>query len=466
MPAGRTIVQKILDAHRIQEEGGRSLMYVDRLIITDTAMTAFNMIRSNGYAMRRPAQALQIMDHFIPSNSRTLAEIADPKIRALVADTEAAGRAYGVEVLGMGDQRRGILHVVSPELGFAQPGITLVASDSHTSTQGALGALAFSIGADLPHILATQCLWLKTPKMLRINLEGVLQPGVTAKDVALALMVGIGSNGAFGHAIEYAGNFIRALSMDGRMTICNMAVELGGLIGIIGPDAITYDYLKGRPYAATAEYWDQALAFWQTLPSDEDAVFDREVTLDVSGLEPMVTWGNSPDNALPISGSIPDPAEEANPEHRALWLKSLEYMDLRPGMRMDGLKIDQVFIGSCNNSRIEDLRLAAGLMRGRKVAVPTLVVPGSGLVKAQAEAEGLAEIFISAGARWGEAGCSMCVSMNGDIVAPGKRCVSTANRNHIGRQGPGSRTHLASPATAVAAAITGHLTDVRKLGDN
>ena len=466
MSAGRTIVQKILDAHRIQEEGGRSLMYVDRLVITDTALTPFKTIRSNGYAMRRPAQALQIMDHYIPSNSRTLAEIEDPEIRTLIKDTEDAGRANGVEVLGMGDQRRGILHVVSTEQGFAQPGITLVAADSHTSTQGAVGALAFSIGADLPHVLATQCLWLKTPKMMRINLEGALQPGVTAKDVALALMPRIGSNGAIGHAIEYAGSFIRSLSMEGRMTLCNMAIELGGLIGIVAPDEITFAYLKGRPYAPTAEYWEQALAFWKTLPSDADAVFDREATLDVSSVEPMVTWGNSPDNAIPISGAIPDPAEEANPERRALWIKSLEYMDLRPGMRMDGLKIDQVFIGSCNNSRIEDLRLAAGLMRGRKVAVPTLVVPGSGLVKAQAEAEGLAEIFISAGARWGEAGCSMCVSMNGDIVAPGKRCASTTNRNHIGRQGPGSRTHLVSPPMAAAAAVTGHLTDVRTLGGN
>ena len=407
-----------------------------------------------------------ITDHYPASSGPSLEDVADPVSRALIRDTEAAARDLGIDVIGMGDARRGIIHVVSVEQGYALPGIVLVASDSHTSTQGAVGALAFSIGSDLAHILATQCLWLQTPKTMRINLHGQLAPGVTAKDVDLALMAKIGSNGAFGHAIEYAGSFIDGLSMEGRMTICNMAVEMGGLIGIVAPDRTTFEYVKGRPFAPSGEEWDRALAFWKTLPSDHDAVFDREFTLDVSGIEPMITWGNTPDSAAPITGLLPYPAGETNPERRAQMEKSFEYMGLQPGMPVAEIKIDQVFIGSCINSRIEDLRAAAAVLRGRKVVAPTLVVAGSQPVKAQAEAEGLAEIFIAAGARWGEPGCSMCVSMNGDIVAPGGHCASTTNRNHIGRQGPGSRTHLVLPPMAAAAAVAGHLTDVRTLGVN
>jgi 3-isopropylmalate/(R)-2-methylmalate dehydratase large subunit len=312
--------------------------------------------------------------------------------------------------------------------------------------------------------LATQSSWLKPPRLMRITLEGRLSPGVTAKDVALALMVKVGSNGAFGHAVEYAGSFIRGLSIEGRMTICNMSVELGALTGIVAPDATTFAYLHGRPFAPNGPHWDRALAFWTTLASDADARFDREVTLDVASVEPMVTWGNSPENAVSIAGVVPDPAEERNPERRALMASSLAYMGLQPATRMTDIRIDQVFIGSCANSRIEDLRAAARLLRGRKVAVPTLVVAGSGLVKAQAEAEGLDTIFLSAGARWGESGCSMCVSMNGDTVPAGARCASTSNRNHIGRQGRGSRTHLVSPPMAAAAALAGRLADVRMLG--
>ncbi len=460
----RTIVQKILDAHRIHDEGGRSLLYVDRLIVADTGLPAFKTLSSLGLHVRKPAQALLITDHYAPSSGPTLDDVIDVERRDLIRLTEATARGLGIETVGLGDPRRGIQHVVSVEQAYAQPGITLVAVDSHTSTQGAVGAITFSIGSDLPHVLATQCLWLKMPRMMRINLEGTLPRGVTAKDVALALMAKVGSDGALGHAIEYAGGFIRRLSMEGRMTICNMAVEMGGLIGIVAPDDTTFSYLRGRNFAPSGADWDAALAFWRTLPTDDGAAFDREVTLDVTDLAPMVTWGNSPEDAVPITGLLPDPANETNPERRAHMMSSLAYMGLEPGTPVRDIAIDQVFIGSCTNSRIEDLRDAARFLRGRKVGVPTLVVPGSGLVKTQAEAEGLDAIFLSAGARWGEAGCSMCVAMNGDTVAAGMRCASTSNRNHVGRQGRGSRTHLMSPAMAAAAAVSGRLRDVREPG--
>jgi 3-isopropylmalate/(R)-2-methylmalate dehydratase large subunit len=437
---------------------------VDRLIVADTALPAFNTLKSRGLHVRKPSQALLISDHYAPSSGRTLDDVIDVERRDLIRTTECTARDLGIETIGMGDPRRGIQHVVAVEQAYAQPGITLVAADSHTSTEGAVGALAFSIGSDLPHVLATQSLWLKVPRMMRINLEGELPPGASAKDAALALMAMVGSDGALGHAIEYAGSFIRRLSTEGRMTICNMAVEMGGLIGIIAPDDTTFSYLWGRPFAPSGVDWDDAVAFWKTLPTDDGAVFDREVTLGVAAITPMVTWGNSPEDAVPIAGVVPDPANETNPERRAHMMSSLTYMGLQPGTRMSDVTIDQVFIGSCTNSRIEDLREAAKILRGQKVAVPTLVVPGSGLVKAQAAAEGLDAIFLSAGARWGEAGCSMCVAMNGDTVPAGMRCASTSNRNHIGRQGRGSRTHLMSPAMAAAAAISGRLRDVRELG--
>ncbi len=462
----RTIVQKILDAHRIHDEGGRSLLYVDRLIVADTALPAFKTLSTLGLRVRKPSQALLITDHYAPSSGPTLDDVPDTERRDLIRITEATARGLGIATIGIGDARRGIQHVVAVEQAYAQPGITLVAVDSHTSTQGAVGAITFSIGSDLPHVLATQCLWLKMPRMMRINLEGALPHGVTAKDVALALMAKVGSDGALGHAIEYAGGFVRRLSMEGRMTICNMAVEMGGLIGIIAPDDTTFSYLHGRPFAPSGADWDAALAFWQTLPTDDGAEFDREVSLDVSDIAPMVTWGNSPEDAVPITGLVPDPAHETNPERRAHMMSSLAYMGLQPGARVRDITIDQVFIGSCTNSRIEDLRDAARIMRGQSVAVPTLVVPGSGLVKAQAVAEGLDAIFLSAGARWGEAGCSMCVAMNGDTVPAGMRCASTSNRNHVGRQGRGSRTHLMSPAMAAAAAVSGRLRDVRELGSS
>jgi 3-isopropylmalate/(R)-2-methylmalate dehydratase large subunit len=460
----QTIVQKILDAHRVHDEGGRSLLYVDRLIVADTALPAFKTLSTLGLRVRKPSQALLISDHYAPSSGPTLEDVVDVERRDLIRLTEGTARGLGIETIGIGDPRRGIQHVVAVEQAYAQPGITLVAVDSHTSTEGAVGALTFSIGSDLPHVLATQCLWLKMPRMMRIDLNGGLPRGVTAKDVALALMDKVGSDGALGHAIEYAGNFIRRLSMEGRMTICNMAVEMGGLIGIVAPDETTFSYLRGRPFAPSGGEWDAAVAFWKTLPSDDGAVFDRVVSLDTTDIAPMVTWGNSPADVVPIIGVVPDPADETNPERRAHMMSSLAYMGLQPGVRMRDITIDQVFIGSCTNSRIEDLREAAKILRGQKVAVPTLVVPGSGLVKAQAAAEGLDAIFLSAGARWGEAGCSMCVAMNGDTVPAGMRCASTSNRNHVGRQGRGSRTHLMSPAMAAAAAVSGHLRDVRELG--
>jgi len=461
----RTIVQKILDAHQIHEEGGRRLIYVDRLVVADTAVPAFRSVDARGYAMRRPGQALIVPDHYTPSTGPSLDDVPDEERRAQIRNSEALGASLDIQVFGLGDPRRGIQHVVSTEQAYAQPGVTLVAADSHTSTQGAVGALAFSIGPDLPHVIATQCIWLKSPKMMRITLDGALAPGVSPKDVALALVARVGIGGGAGHAIEYAGSFVDALSLEGRMTICNLTAEMGALMGIIAPDARTFDYLRGRPYAPKGAMWEQATAYWRTLASDADAVFDREIRLDVGQVEPMVTWGNSVENAVGIGGVVPDPEDEPDLERRAQMIRSLDYMGLVPGIPLEALPIDQVFIGSCANSRIEDLRAAAERLRGRHVAVPTLVVPGSGLVKAQAEAEGLDRIFRSAGADWGEAGCSMCVSMNGDSVAPGARCASTSNRNHMGRQGRGSRTHLVSPAMAAAAAVAGCLTDIRMTGD-
>ena len=459
----RTIVEKILESNRITEDGDRSLLYVDRLVVADTALPAFETLRSAGYTTRNPAQALVIPDHYTPSSGATLAHVADDERRNLIRNTARVAREQGITVFDLGDRRQGIQHVVSTEQGFAQPGLVLVAVDSHTSTQGAVGALAFSISADLPHVLATQCIWLKTPRMMRINLEGRLAAGVTPKDLVLGIIAQLGSRGAGGFAVEYAGRLVREFSIEARTTICNLAAEMGARLAIVAPDDKTIDYLHGRPYAPTERDWDAAIAYWRTLPSDPEARFERDLSFDASDFEPMVTWGNHTENAVPITGVVPDPAQEPDPERRAHMIKSLDYMGLKPATRMTDIEIQQVFIGSCANSRIEDLREAAKLLRGRKAVVPTLIVPGSGLVKAQAEAEGLDVIFRSAGATWGEAGCSMCNSMNGDTVPAGARCASTSNRNHMGRQGRGSRTHLLSPPMAAAAAITGRLTDVRTL---
>jgi 3-isopropylmalate/(R)-2-methylmalate dehydratase large subunit len=461
--SGRTIIEKIFDAHAIHEEAGRTLLYVDRLIAADTALPAFNALKRGGYRVRRPSQSLLIPDHFTPSSGNTLEHVVDVERRNLIRDTNSTAQGLGIQVFDLSDLRRGIQHVVSTEQAYAQPGVIVVAADSHTSTQGAVGALAFSIGTDFAHVLATQCVWLKKPRSMRITLEGKLAPHVTVKDIALALIANIGSTGASGMAVEFAGGLIRSLSVEARMTVCNMSVEMGARLAIVAPDSITFDYLNGRAFSPSGFDWGRAIRFWQSLASDLDANFEREYTLDVSDIGPMVTWGNNAENAVPITARVPDPALVESPERKANMLASLEYMGLTPLTPMTQVAIDQVFIGSCANSTIEDIRAAARVLSGRKVVVPTLVVPGSGLVKEQAEAEGLADIFVSAGATWAQAGCSMCNSMNGDVVSPGARCASTSNRNHMGRQGPRSRTHLVSPPTAAATAVTGRLADLREL---
>ena len=424
------------------------------------------MLSERGLPVRRPERTFGTPDHYVPTISRNPADIEDTAGRRMVEAIARNTAAHGITLFGLDDPRQGIVHVIGPEQGITQPGMTMVCGDSHTSTHGALGALAFGIGAsEVSHVLATQTLWQRKPKAMRISVDGRLATGVTAKDVILAIIEKIGAGGAVGHAIEYAGSTIRGLSMEGRLTICNMSIEAGARAGMIAPDDTTIGYIEGRPYAPKGAQWEQAVAFWCALPSDPSAAFDREVALDAAAIAPMVTWGTSPEDAISIGGRVPDPDDVADPERRAAMLKSLDYMGLAPGTPVIGIAVDRVFIGSCTNSRIEDLRLAACVASGRKVAakVRAMVVPGSGLVKRQAEAEGLDRIFTDAGFAWREAGCSMCVGMNGDLVAAGQRCASTSNRYFAGRQGKGARTHLVSPAMAAAAAVTGRLSDVRRL---
>jgi 3-isopropylmalate/(R)-2-methylmalate dehydratase large subunit len=369
----------------------------------------------------------------------------------------------GVRLFFIDDERQGIAHVVSPEQGLTQPGVTLVCGDSHTATHGAVGALAFGIGSsEVTHVMATQCLWQRKPKTMRVNVEGTLGTGVTAKDVILAIIARIGAAGGVGHVIEYAGSAIRGLSIEGRLTVCNMSIEAGARAGMVAPDDTTYAYLHGRPLAPQGAAWDRALAYWRSLPTDAGAQFDREVTLDAAAIVPMLTWGTSPEDAVAITDRVPDPSSAPDAAKRDAMKGSLEYMGLVPGTPMDSIAVDRVFIGSCTNSRIEDLRAAATVVRGRKAVIPSWVVAGSGLVKRQAEAEGLDKVFLEAGLQWREPGCSMCVGMNGDTGLPGQRIASTSNRNFVGRQGRGVRTHLVSPAMAAAAAVTGRFTDVRR----
>jgi 3-isopropylmalate/(R)-2-methylmalate dehydratase large subunit len=373
-------------------------------------------------------------------------------------------RKTGVTLFGLDDRRQGIVHVVGPEQGLSQPGTIIVCGDSHTATHGAVGALAFGVGAsEVTHVLATQTLWQSKPRNMRVTVDGVLGPGVHAKDVILAIIAKIGAAGGTGHVIEYAGSTIRGLSIEGRLTVCNMSIEAGARAGMVAPDDTTFAYLQGRPYAPKGADWEQALAIWRGLPSDPDARFDREAHLDAADIAPMVTWGTSPEAAAPVTGEVPDPATAPDAAGREAMQQALDYMGLKPGSPLSEIAVDRVFIGSCTNSRIEDLRAASKVADDRRAVVPAMVVPGSGLVKAQAEAEGLDVIFKRAGFEWREPGCSMCVGMNGDLVAPGDRCASTSNRNFVGRQGKGARTHLLSPVMAVAAAVTGKLTDVRQL---
>jgi len=462
---GRTLYEKIWDAHRIVEgDDGQTLLHVGRHLVHDGSVHAFEFLRDRGLKVRRPDQIFATPDHGVSTQVHKLEAIPDAEQRRVVKLLDRNTKDFGIVHFALDDPRQGIVHVVGPEQGITQPGIVLVCGDSHTSTHGALGALAFGAGAsEITHVLATQTSWQRRSKTMRVTVDGKLPLGVTAKDVILAIIASVGANGAAGHVIEYAGSTIRAMSIEERLTVCNMSIEAGARAGMVAPDDTTYAYLKGRPYAPTGTAWDRAVAYWRTLPSDADAKFDAEVSLDATQLAPMVTWGNSPEDALPVTGAVPDPARETDPERKAYMERTLRYMGLSPGMALTDIPVDQVFIGSCTNARLEDLRAAAQVAKRGKAKVPVLVSPGSTQVKLAAEKEGLDRIFRDAGFEWRESGCSMCVGMNGDLVAAGKRCASTSNRNFVGRQGKGSRTHLLSPAMAAAAALTGRITDVRKL---
>ena len=463
----RTLLDKIWDRHAItQGAGGDTLLFVDRHYLHEGSFHAFNALARDGHAVRSPAQSFAFDDHYVPTagRERGIAGVADPEARGLIENIARNTSRHGIRHFHIDHAEQGIVHVAAPELGLTLPGFVINCGDSHTSTHGAFGALAFGIGASqVKQVLATQCLWQKKPRAMRIVIEGKLMPGVASKDIILAVIARIGIGGAQGHVIEYAGSVVRALSMEARMTMCNMSIEAGARAGMIAPDDTTYDYLAGRTYAPTGAAWEHALTYWRTLPSDGDAVFDREVELDAAALEPMVTWGTNPEEGVPVSATVPDPMRQADASRRARMESSLRYMGLTPGAAMTSVAIDRVFIGSCTNGRLEDLRAAASVAKGRKARVPAIVSPGSRLVKAAAEAEGLDRILREAGFEWRDAGCSMCVGINGDQLAPGERSASTSNRNFEGRQGKGARTHLMSPAMAAAAAITGRITDVRAL---
>jgi 3-isopropylmalate/(R)-2-methylmalate dehydratase large subunit len=466
----RTLVQKIWDSHVVSTLGdGTVLLYIDRHLINEvTSPQAFEGLRSAKRGVRRPANAIAVADHNVPTNRRAegVLGIQEADSRLQVETLERNVASFGIPYIPLTSRQQGIVHIIGPEFGLTLPGATIVCGDSHTSTHGAFGALAFGIGtSEVEHVLATQTLQQKPAKNMLVRIEGALPPGCTAKDIILAVIGKIGTAGGTGHVIEYAGETMRALDMAGRMTVCNMSIEAGARAGLIAPDETTYAYLKGRPAAPQGPEFDAAVAFWKTLPSDDGAQYDKIVELDAASITPQVTWGTSPEAVLPITGTVPDPQAEPDAARRAQLEQMLHYMGLTPGQKLAGTKIDVVFIGSCTNARIEDLRAAAAVAEGRHVAagVRALVVPGSGLIKAQAEQEGLADTFLQAGFEWREAGCSMCLGMNPDKLKPGQRCASTSNRNFEGRQGPGGRTHLLSPAMAAAAAVTGKLTDVRML---
>src|SRR6185312_4297899 len=465
-PMGKTLYDKIWDAHLVDSPPGETpVLYIDRHLIHEvTSPQAFEGLRNTGRKVRRPELTLAVADHNVPTKDRDKG-ITEPESRMQVETLEKNAKDFGVEYLAMDDIRQGIVHIVGPEPGWTLPGTTIVCGDSHTSTHGAFGALAFGIGtSEVEHVLATQPLRAQRNKNMRVTVNGKLPEGVTAKDIALAVIAKIGTAGGTGYVIEYAGAAVTGLSMEGRMTLCNLTIEGGARAGLVAVDDTTIEYIKGRPRAPKAGAFEQAAAYWKTLFSDPDATFDAEVTLDARDIVPMVTWGTSPEQALPITASVPDPSglEE---HHRAAAQRALDYMGIVAGMKLTDIKVDHVFIGSCTNGRIEDLRAAAEVAKGRKVAagVNAIVVPGSGLVKEQAEEEGLDKVFVDAGFEWRDPGCSMCLAMNADKLKEGERCASTSNRNFEGRQGRGGRTHLVSPAMAVAAAVTGHLTDVRTL---
>ncbi|MHC5656287.1 3-isopropylmalate dehydratase large subunit [Stappia sp. ICDLI1TA098] len=460
----RTLFDKVFDSHVVTEgDSGQCLLWIDRHLLHEGSFHAFNRLKERSASVFRPDLTFGIEDHYVPTRTHDLTKV-DPAIRGMIEQLRGNARHHGLRLFGLDDPAQGIVHVVGPEQGITLPGLTIVCGDSHTATHGAFGSIAFGIGAsEVAHVLMTQTLWQKKPKRMRITVDGKLSPGVSAKDIALSIIARIGADGAAGHAIEYAGDAITGLSMEGRLTLCNLSIEAGGRCGMIAPDATTIDYLRGRPYAPSGALFEQATTHWLTLASDTDAPFDREVSLAGSEIAPVVTWGISPEDASPITGTVPDPDRISDPARAAHVREALDYMGLIAGQKLTDIAVDRVFIGSCTNSRIEDLRAAAAVLAGHKARVPGLVSPGSAPVKRQAEEEGLDRIFRDAGLEWVDAGCSMCVGMNGDLVPPGERCASTTNRNFRGRQGPGSRTHLMSPAMAAAAAVTGHLADMRPL---
>jgi 3-isopropylmalate/(R)-2-methylmalate dehydratase large subunit len=466
----RTLFAKVWDAHivRPERQDAPAVLYVDLHLVHEvTSPQAFDVLSERGLRVRRPERTIATMDHSIPTTPGSARfAIADPQAAAQLRRLEENCNEFGIELHELGSEGQGIVHVIGPELGITQPGRTIVCGDSHTSTHGAFGALAFGVGtSEVAHVLATQCLLQRRPRTLEVRVDGRLRPGVTAKDLILAVIARVGVGGGSGHVIEYTGSAVRALSMEQRMTVCNMSIEAGARAGMIAPDDTTFEYLAKTPRAPKGAAWDRAVADWRALPSDPGAPYDRAVGIDGSALEPMITYGTNPGMALPVGGRVPDPAAISDSAARASLEKALRYMDLRPGQPMLGQKVDVVFIGSCTNSRIEDLRGAASMLRGRKVAkgVRVLVVPGSRRVKHAAEAEGLDRVFSDAGAEWREPGCSMCIAMNGDQLEPGQYAVSTSNRNFEGRQGKGGRTFLASPLTAAATAVAGHIADPREL---
>jgi 3-isopropylmalate/(R)-2-methylmalate dehydratase large subunit len=470
----RTMYEKIWDAHVIEtRDDGTSLIYIDRHLVHEvTSPQAFESLRASGRKVRRPDLTLAVPDHNLPTTARLDADgkripIADSESAQQLAALEANAPAFGIRYIADTDAEQGIVHVVGPEQGFSLPGATIVCGDSHTACHGGLGALAFGIGtSEVEHVLATQTLLLKRSRTMEVRVEGELGPGVTAKDVILHVIGVIGTAGGTGHVIEYRGNVFEDMSIEGRLTVSNMSIEGGARAGLVAPDEKTFAYLKGRPYAPKGEDWDKAVAWWKSLATDEGATFDKSVRIDAADIEPTVTWGTSPEDTVAIGGVVPTPESFADASKQEAARVSLEYMGLTPGTRMRDVEVQNVFIGSCTNSRIEDIRAAAEVLKGRKKADNVkwaIVVPGSGLVKQQAEAEGLDKIIVEAGLEWREPGCSACLAMNPDKVPAGERCASTSNRNFTGRQGPGSRTHLVSPAMAAAAAVTGRLTDVREL---
>jgi 3-isopropylmalate/(R)-2-methylmalate dehydratase large subunit len=467
MNKAQTIIEKVWDSHVVSEQpGAPALLYIDLHLVHEvTSPQAFDGLRQRGLRVRRPDRTLATADHNVPTTDRSL-PIADPISAKQVAQLELNCREFGVPCYGLASERQGIVHVIGPELGLTQPGMTLVCGDSHTATHGAMGALAFGIGtSEVEHVLATQCLLQRRSKTFQVEVEGRLPPGVSAKDIILALIARIGTGGGTGCVIEYCGPAIRALSMDERMTVCNMSIEAGARGGLVAPDDTTFQYLCGRPFAPQGAAWEAALARWRQLPTDLGAVYDKRVVMEAGELEPMITYGTNPGMGIPITAPVPDPERVADPAERESVRKALRYMGLEGGKPLLGRPVDVIFIGSCTNGRLADLRAAAAVLKGRKVSpkVRVLVVPGSKQVKREAEAEGLGAIFRAAGAEWREPGCSMCIGMNEDTLQPGESSVSTSNRNFEGRQGPGARTFLASPLTAAACALTGVITDVRTL---